>query len=52
MITKEKKILKPEKIAEAEYLAIILSKLEGRDLFPEKTERAKKHLIGVKFSNI
>jgi hypothetical protein len=38
------------KIKESELLALVASKLKGRDLFPKKTENARNYLKGAKFS--
>jgi hypothetical protein len=44
METKEKQLSQMTEAEEEEFLRMILEKTRGRDLFPEKTARARKFL--------
>jgi hypothetical protein len=44
METKEKQLSEMTEAEEKEFLSMILEKTQGRDLFPKKTENARKFL--------
>jgi hypothetical protein len=41
---KKKKPVSKGKLSDMEFLALIASEVKDRDLFPEKTAEAKKHV--------
>jgi hypothetical protein len=50
MKTKEYTNKKLDKESKADLLSLVAEKLKGRDLFPKKTEEARRFLKNAKFS--